>query len=223
MMATWVMHTRIAEILLNEGYRFAVEPFLIGNVAPDAGSSTDFHAPLNPPKHITHWYDSNGVIDAESFYSAHVADKPLNDPATSFFIGYYFHLLADMEWQTSIWRPLLTHPEYGTRLQTDINFLEKVYDDAHTFDYMFLEQHPNFIYHRVLATIDTAPYYLDYLPTGLLTNHVRLIQSFYATPRFDYRAHLSLYMPAAQFTAYIDKTAQQLKEVTQQKFPSLLS
>lgn len=38
-MATWIAHLRIAEDLLSYGFELAIEPFLVGNIAPDSGIS----------------------------------------------------------------------------------------------------------------------------------------------------------------------------------------
>ena len=54
---------------------------------------------FDPPKKITHWVD-NGKINAQNFYNKYLSDINVQKDADrcSFLMGYYVHLLTDIEW-----------------------------------------------------------------------------------------------------------------------------
>jgi hypothetical protein len=138
-MATWIAHLRIAENLLSYGFVLAVEPFLLGNIAPDSGVS-DGNGDWLPHKNMTHWRDANH-FQPENFYNAYIAGNDLDLERLSFLIGYYAHLVADIDWIANIWQPLKhDNPELADRLKTDPDFAWAIKKDWYGQDFIVCKQ-----------------------------------------------------------------------------------
>lgn len=178
-MATWIAHLRIAEDLLSYGFELPVEPFLVGSIAPDAGIS-DGNGGWIPAKDITHWRDAN-YYQAEDFYDAYIRDKVLDAEHLAFYMGYYAHIVADIDWICNIWQFLLNfEPELAARIEDDPDFVWTIKKDWYGQDFIYLNEHPDCIYYRVFQHIETMPDYLDYFPAGAFTKLVGRVKDYYA-------------------------------------------
>ncbi|MDF2506068.1 MAG: hypothetical protein K0R06_3563, partial [Clostridium sp.] len=86
-------------ILLEEFDFLDVQSFLVGNIGPDSGVPNEDWSEFSPPKVISHWYDKAGRIDSEDFRVKYLSDtSKYTAIEKSFYLGYYTHLLSDIEW-----------------------------------------------------------------------------------------------------------------------------
>ena len=97
-MATWGAHIRVAENVLKQGFDFDERAFLIGNLGPDCNQANEDWTEFEPPKKITHWFNENNKIDSERFYHTYLSRSYENKEEESFLLGYYAHLISDIEW-----------------------------------------------------------------------------------------------------------------------------
>lgn len=98
-MATWMVHFRIAENLLKSGLEVSGKEFLVGNIGPDCGLPDKENKMFIPPKQITHFKVENKTtpsLFAEQYL--HYTEQEFSVPQSSFYLGYYVHLLTDVEW-----------------------------------------------------------------------------------------------------------------------------
>jgi hypothetical protein len=210
-LATWVTHIRLAEALIARGLTLDVDSFLAGSVAPDSSRPNASLTALEPPKRLTHWYDSQGDIDAEAYYRRYLAKAPLDDCAWAFHMGYYVHLLADREWEVRVWRPKKETPLYQKALANIRTAMHEVKYDWYGLDFLYLQAHPESLFYERFRYIDAVPDYLDYLAPGLLTETIHKIQAFYRTPKFDLNRPY-VYLSQPEIDAYVELTTEKLAQ-----------
>ena len=109
-MATWLTHLRVAARITQKLETIVLSPFLVGNLAPDAGRILPDGA-YDPAKSVTHFkgrpdrwgftigdwtfyrgYLHNGVDVSSSRQMAHWSHM------NSFLLGYFCHLFVDNLW-----------------------------------------------------------------------------------------------------------------------------
>lgn len=179
-MATWIVHLRTAENIINKGYNIVPEPFIVGNIGPDSGVPDEDWSNFNPPKRITHWEDANGKTAAHEFYNKYLVNKDVvNDKeGFSFNLGYYVHLLTDMEWGR-LYEEKKKDILYKEGLDKDPKFIWTIKKDWYGLDFLYLKNHPESIFFRMFKNIEKVPDYLDYFPPGAFTRQVKYITGFY--------------------------------------------
>ena len=93
-MASWIIHLRIADQLLNRISGITAEEFIMGNIAPDSGVPNEDWSRFTPSTAVSHFRVDNGtgkkVIDVPSFVDRYFS-KELRDgydrKSESFFLG----------------------------------------------------------------------------------------------------------------------------------------
>ena len=215
-LATWIAHLRLAEHLIADGLQLDVEAFLVGSVAPDSGLPNADMTAYEPPKRITHWHGDDGEIDPEAYYARYLAQPSHDARAHAFHIGYYLHLVTDLEWTNTVWRPKKRTPLYHKALADLPTYLPEIKHDWYGLDFLYLKANPNCIFYKRFRFIDTVPDYLDYLPAGLLTETVRKIQSYYRRPEFDLDRPYH-YLSAAEIDAFVDLAGMTLARLCRDK------
>jgi hypothetical protein len=215
-MATWVTHLRLAESLLNAGLALAVDPFLVGSVAPDSGVPKADMSGYEPLKKVTHWHNAKGDVDAEAYYRRYLAVAGLTDDARAFHIGYYLHLLADVEWDRTLWQPKKQTPLYLKALADMDGLVHEIKKDWYGLDFLYLQAHPECIYYERFRYLNDVPDYLDYLAPGLLTDSIQKILAYYRVPTFELQRPYS-YLSQAEIDAYVELMLDVAKRVCRAK------
>lgn len=179
-MATWITHLRIAEEILKKGYDFEIKPFIVGNISPDAGVPNEDYSIFNPQKKITHWEDENNKINARSFWDKYLTNSETGESTElfSFKIGYFVHLLTDIEW-SKLFVQKKNEISYKEGLEMDASFIWTIKKDWYGLDYIYLEKNPQCIFNTLFKNINSVPDYLDYFPKGAFEEKVKYITEFY--------------------------------------------
>lgn len=187
-MATWIVNIRIAEKLLAQ-YDLDPASFLAGNIGPDSGVPNENRTSFDPPKSITHWVREDAIhgkdivsIHDREFYSKYLeglTDSDLKGPRNSFLLGYYVHLLTDIEWSKMVNLKISLGSDFGRRFRQDPQFIWEVKKDWYGLDFKYLKDNADSIYHTVFSQINGMPDYLDYFPQGAIIRQIRYIQDFY--------------------------------------------
>jgi hypothetical protein len=202
-MATWITHLRLAEALLNLGLSVDVDPFLVGNIAPDSGTPKLDRSGYDPPKRITHWHNAKSDVDPEAYFRRYLAVAGLTADARAFHIGYYLHLLADYEWDRTVWRPKKQTPLYIKALADMDGLVHEIKRDWYGLDFLYLQAHPESMFYKRFRYLESVPDYLDYLAAGVLTESVRKIQAYYRVPTFELQRPYS-YLSQAEIDAFVE-------------------
>ena len=149
-MATWIAHIRIAEYFIKNYSSLDVTDFLVGNIAPDCGVPNEDWSKFSPDTKLSHWKLNGQNINADDF-----RDKYLGKKCTyfSFYLGYYFHLLTDIEWE-KLYQKKMLEPIYYNGINADKNFIWTIKKDWYGQDHLFLKNNPSSIFFTVFAKIN---------------------------------------------------------------------
>ena len=160
-MASWMVHLRIAEGLLPHLRRIDETAFIFGNMAPDSGVPNEDWTEFDPPSVKTHFKtrrDDKNSININAFCEQYFNEKMISGYSLteySFFLGYYVHLLTDVQWSREIAKAL--YNEYPTEAAEDREkLIRTAKEDWYDLDYLFLEQHPEF---RTFSVYENAKHF----------------------------------------------------------------
>ncbi len=212
-MATWMAHLRIAEKLLERYPGLDRKCFLVGSIGPDAGVPNEDYTEFSPPKTISHWYDAAGRIDAEDFrrkYLINIQDYSKDE--ISFYLGYYVHLLSDLEWN-KLYHKKKEEPIYKDNLAADPRFIWTIKDDWYGQDAVFLMEHPNTFFHREFVHITEFPNkYFDFFPPEAFTKSLRRIIHSYLTMVEDPNREFK-YLTKEEMNRYVEESTEIIEDI----------
>ena len=184
-MATWIAHMRIAEHFMKMHPELNNKTFLVGNIGPDCGVPNEDWSRFTPDTNITHWKtgEKKSTIDAEGFRQSYLQQE--KDEKYPFYLGYYFHLLTDIEW-TKLYDRKMQEPLYEKGLAADKNFIWTAKKDWYGQDHVYLQTHKDSVFHREFSIIDDFPnIYFDFYPDNAFTRQVKYITEFYLSANED--------------------------------------
>lgn len=177
-MATWGAHIRIAEAILNVDCSLDEENFLVGNIGPDCGQPNEDWSEFSPSKSVSHWINEDNIIEAEKYYDKYLNKEIKDNNLYSFLLGYYVHLLTDIQWGNMVDEKKKTDVKYQ-KLETDKNFIWTIKKDWYDLDHLYFRRNPKSIFHRIFKNIESFPDYLDYYPVGAIERQLKYIIGFY--------------------------------------------
>jgi len=210
-MATWMVHLRIAENLL-KNYDLHETEFLAGNIGPDSGIPNKNWTSYNPPKKVTHWFiETNGLIpqiDAESFYEKYLKDQlqMIEEKKLSFLLGYYVHLLTDIEWSIMHKSKQDNNPEYNERIINDKNFIWEVKQDWYGLDFEYICQNEDNIFNSKFTGIKDMINYVDYFPEDAFNIQIKYIQDFYKNKSAEF-IPTGRYLTTLEMDRFVEATS----------------
>lgn len=177
-MATWIAHMRIAEYFMQNNSLLNNEMFLVGNIGPDCGVPNEDWSHFTPDTSITHWKtgEKKTTIDADGFKQSYLQSK---DEKYPFYLGYYFHLVTDIEW-AKLFERKKQEPLYADGLNADSKFIWTIKKDWYGQDHVYLQEHKESIFFTEFSKIDEFPnVYFDFYPDNAFTRQIKYITNFY--------------------------------------------
>ncbi|MGM0751645.1 MAG: zinc dependent phospholipase C family protein [Bacillota bacterium] len=211
-MATWMVHFRIAENLLNRGLLVSEKEFVVGNIGPDCGLPDEVTGEFFPDKRVTH-FKQDGGINPGLFLDQYIKKDRIDfaSPRCSFYLGYYLHLVTDVEW-SQLHRRKKKEPIYQDILGTP-EYTRKIKSDWYGSDFVYVNENKDTIFQHVFQHIKSFPDYLDIFPEGQISKQISRITDFYLgnsyafaldpTYRFDY-------LTPDEISHFVDKTTEKL-------------
>jgi hypothetical protein len=182
-MATWIVHLRVAEVLLERIPGLAEGPFAVGNIAPDSGIPDEKWEKFNPPPEVTHFQDPTSkrrdLADLDFFrrYLQPLRCAPSEPSRFSFRLGYFCHLVTDNLWSEIVGHP--TKVRFAAEFAADPNFIWKVKEDWYGLDFVYVRDHPESLFWRTFLNCGAGESDLDFLPVEALRQRIAYIQEFY--------------------------------------------
>ena len=183
-MGTWITHLRIAENLLSYFPELDEATFAFGNLSPDSGIPNADWTEFDPPKEVTHFlykaqeeYDIHDLV----YYRQYLADvKPEeNIKLYSFRLGYFFHLICDIIWAKRI--VAATQERFKSLFEKDKKkAVSLVKDDWYGQDQLYVRDHPEHIFWRVINAAPYPPSYLPFIKEKALYHQYDHIRKFYS-------------------------------------------
>ena len=153
-MASWMVHLRVADALLDQIDNIEPEPFIVGNLAPDSGIPNDDWTTFTPSTSVSHFRPSGKKADPFSFskkYFTYNQRTQYSKKQFSFYLGYFTHLMTDVLWSSMVVYPSIEkHPEKATK---DKNaFIWELKKDWYDLDFKYLRDHPGFRAFRLYSS-----------------------------------------------------------------------
>ena len=178
-MASWIIHLRIADKLLDKIPDLAPIEFIMGNMAPDSGVPNEDWSAFSPSTAVSHYRVDDGkgrkLIEVhryeQDFFTPELR-KSYNDQQYSFYLGYYTHLLTDV-----LWSELVAWP---VREQFPQATWDEIKEDWYDQDFLYIKKHPGFrAFRAYLGSVGFVNRYMDFFAPDAFDNRREYITSFY--------------------------------------------
>ena len=153
-MASWMVHLRIADKLLDQLSSISAQEFIVGNIAPDSGVPNEDWSQFTPSTVISHFQTprhkkADPLNFAEKYFTGEQR-KNYSTKEFSFYLGYLVHLMTDVSWSNNILYP--AKERFADEWAADSNgCIWRMKEDWYDLDFMYLRDHPTFrafqIYH----------------------------------------------------------------------------
>lgn len=221
-MATWVTHLRIAENLLKK-YDLDEKAFVVGNIAPDSGVPNEDWSEFDPPKEITHWIENiNGIatIKSKDFFQKYINKKDIKKDRErySFLLGYYFHLLIDMEWDKKYREMRKFNSDIDKQLLEDPKFIWEIKKDWYGLDFIYLKENKSSIFYTIFKKINKVEDYLNYFPRGAFERQVKYITSFYLENiEKENENREFIYLSKSEMDDFVNNTTDKIDELIREE------
>ena len=184
-MASWMIHLRVADALLDLIPGLSPTEFVVGNIAPDSGIPNDDGISFTPSTVISHFKLDSSI--PKSIYIPSFVDQyftkhhqlSYSREEYSFFLGYLSHLLTDQLWVESAVAPL--KERYPEQWNADRNALiARAKEDWYDLDFLYIKNHPDFrafsIYSNAVGFQNS---HLDFFSSDAFDARREYITSFY--------------------------------------------
>jgi hypothetical protein len=221
--ASWIVHLRIAENLLELIPGLDAEQFVVGSIAPDSGIPDEKWEKFTPPTEVTHVQAPEGALHHSAdleFYRRYLADLPWpgSDPRRySFLLGFFFHLLADNLWSVRIGHP--THERYKAQFDENRDFIWEVKKDWYGLDFEYVRDYPASIFWKVFLKSEYSVHYLDFLLEEGVRRQLEYIKTYYQRTDERIQAILNrerIYLTREEMDAFVDEATQLFYQIYHQ-------
>jgi hypothetical protein len=193
-MASWMVHFRIGDKLIDNIAELQIEPYIVGNIGPDCGEPNEDWSVFTPSSDITHWAPNGkkAFCNYEKFYNTYIKHNGTSNcnlefgnvsnensiDKWSFYLGYYIHLITDVLWVKEIARP--TMEQWNEEFAKDSNFIWQVKEDWYDLDHLYLKKNPDFRAFQIFKDIKNFDNcYLDYYSEKAFMKQIEYISRFY--------------------------------------------
>ena len=185
-MASWMIHLRIADKLLDRIPGLAPIEFIMGNMAPDSGVPNEDWSAFSPSTAVSHFRTDDGTgkkeIQLNAYLNGYFTPElraGYNERQYGFYLGYLTHLLTDILWSDRIAYP--TRQKFDTEFAAQgKGFWNVIKDNWYGLDFLYLKNHPGFrAFRAYLGSVGFVNTYLDFFAPDAFDNRREYITSFY--------------------------------------------
>ncbi|MBM3151665.1 MAG: hypothetical protein FJZ96_05590 [Chloroflexi bacterium] len=218
-MASWIVHLRIAENLLERIPALVPASFAVGSIAPDCGVPDEKWENFNPPPEVTHFGNFPGaerkLADLEFYRRYLLPLRAAQEPGPfSFRLGYFFHLVTDNLWSAEIAVP--TTKRFPAEFGADKEFIWEVKKDWYGLDFVYVRDHPGCLFWRIFLGARAGTGGLDFLPLEAVRQRVEYIRQYYQ--RTDEKVQAAyhrpyIYLTQAAMDAFVADTSLRLERI----------
>ena len=210
-MASWMVHLRVADRLLERWPDLDAEAFVLGNIAPDSGVPNEDWSRFEPPKTVSHFKtEPDGPASFCAEYFNETINRKYSRREYAFFLGYYVHLLTDVEWVNEVFAPLLrSHPDEAAADKDGL--IRAAKEDWYDLDFLYLEQHPDFrafsVYENA-ADLDNV--FMEIFGRDAFADRREYICDFYHGNAHGDLHRAYVYLTPEQAEAFVEHTVEKL-------------
>lgn len=209
-MASWMVHLRVAERLLEHMEDVAEKEFIMGNIAPDSGVPTADWKAYVPSSRVSHFktYSENGTaeIDIGSYLRQYFPPEKragYSREQYAFYLGYLTHLLTDIEWIAHVYEPCIArYPE--AYAEDSHKLLWTLKKDWYDLDFLYLKKHPDFRAFQIYESAEGfVNQYMEIFAEDAIENRREYITGFYREGREDVEREY-VYLTEAQADRFVE-------------------
>lgn len=213
-MASWMVHLRIADKLLESIPSLCPVEFIVGNIAPDSGVPNEDWSSFTPSTTISHFKTNGNKADPELFANKYFTIAKRNsytETQFSFYLGYLVHLITDVLWLRDVYAP--TRVKFAEIYKEDKDsFIWKVKEDWYDLDFKYLRDHPGFRAFRVyLGAVGFVNKFMDEFSADAFDNRRQYITDFYLEGKNGLDREYP-YLAEAEMDAFVDNSAAEILE-----------
>lgn len=218
-MASWMIHLRVADKLLDKLQVTAQTEFVVGNIAPDSGLPDKEGNAFTPSREVSHFNTTDAygikVIHEDIFVSRYYTPKQrreYSEKQKAFYLGYLTHLLTDKLWVRDIVQP--SRERFAALFREDQGaFWKLVKRDWQLLDFLYLKSNPAF---RAFCIYEDAAgfenVYLDFFSKDAFDDRRASITAFYRRESAE-AEHTDTYLTEEEMTAFVEKAAEEIAGV----------
>lgn len=188
-MASWMVHLRIADRILDMRGGLEEREFVVGNIAPDSGVPSADWSSFTPSTMVSHYKEKeNGLkkINIARYVDQYLTGEMrarYDRKQESFYLGYYVHLLTDILWAEEIFAESVRADGEAYALDP-AGTVWKWKKDWYDLDFLYLQNHPDFhaflVYESAEGFVNT---YMDIFAADAFENRRKYITGFYREKR----------------------------------------
>lgn len=223
-MASWMVHLRIADKLLNEISNLSATEFVVGNIAPDSGIPNEDWSAFTPSGDVSHYKttDKDGLKDihlnqyVEQFFTTEQSGK-YSSKQKSFYLGYLTHLLTDIIWVNLIVRPSKDKFKYLYD-KDKTEWIWTLKKDWYDLDFLFINKNPDFrsfsIYKNAVGFDNN---YMDFFSKDAFENRRKYITGFYSGERENLDREYT-YLKEEEMDRFVDESAEKIRHILKEEY-----
>ena len=214
-MASWMVHLRIADKLLDQLPHLSPVEFIVGNLAPDSGVPNADWSSFTPPYAVSHFKSSEKKAGPALFAAKYVTpeqQEQYDERQYAFYLGYLTHLITDVFWSERIARPTLQ--KYAKEDAPDReDFIWQIKEDWYDLDYKYLRDHPGFRAFRVyLGAVGFRNDFMEEFSTDAFDNRRQYITEFYLQGKDDLDRKYP-FLTEAEMDAFVDGATDKILDI----------
>ena len=218
-MASWMVHLRIADKLLDEIPGLSPIEFIVGNMAPDSGVPNEDWSAFSPPTKVSHFKTGDEKAGPEAFAAKYFRPDQrtgCDDRQYSFYLGYLSHLLTDKLWSSEIARPtfrkIMGEPPY------DADTVWKIKEDWYDLDYKYLRDHPGFrAFRAYLGAVGFENTFMEEFSHDALDNRRIYITDFYLRGKENLDREYP-YLKEAEMDAFVTGSVEKISAILHRNY-----
>lgn len=212
-MASWMVHLRVADALLDSLPNLTPTEFIVGNIAPDSGVPNADWSAFSPPTSVSHFKTAGKKADPGAFAAKYLTRRQDYSPEQfSFYLGYLTHLLTDVLWSEQIARPALDRAGKADAPDRE-EYIWKLKKDWYDLDFKYLRDHPDFRAFRLYQeAVDFRNRYMEEFSPDAFDNRRRYITGFYLAGREDLDREYP-YLTEAEMDGFVDRAIDRILDI----------
>ena len=214
-MASWMVHLRIADKLLNKIPGLSPVEFIVGNIAPDSGVPNEDWSEFTPNTKISHFKGDGNIAVPEAYaakYFTPAQQAGCNDRQYAFYLGYLTHLITDVLWIREIYAP--SKVKFSELRESEgKNFIWKIKEDWYDLDFKYLRDHPGFRAFKVyLGAVGFVNEFMEEFSADAFDNRRQYITGWYLEGR-DHLDREYPYLTEAEMDGFVTQATAEILDI----------
>ena len=211
-MASWMVHLRIADRLLDQIPGLSPVEFILGNMAPDSGVPNEDWSSFTPSTDISHFTLDDRKASPEGFCAKYFTPQRQEEydiRQYSFYAGYLCHLLTDNLWSETIARPCFRKyvgdgpPWFGPTVS-------RIKADWYDLDFKYLRDRPGFrAFRAYLGAVGFVNTFMEEFAPDAFENRRQYITDFYLQTHDNIDREYP-YLTEAEMNGFVDSAVAQI-------------